>query len=269
MGLLASRTLERPLGRSGPVGPRARVITASSKPSLLVATIVALACGRGEGPAPGFGGADTIAAVPELPGPADELPGEPVDLGPRAGDALAVVGIAHDDVLPLRAALGEEREILATMESTQIGLIAQGQTRSVPGAFWILVDLNGMLGWVNMRDVAYLGDTFDATAERLSAMLSATGERPSARTMTELGRIVTESMRSPEAEPVPRIVVVVDETLGDLGEVTLDLIGLGDDALRGYRVHVFGEPVDGGFSLRNVEVTNLCARGVAEGRLCL
>ena len=132
------------------------------------------------------------------------------------------MSIAHYDVLRLRAAPGEEKDVLATMESTQIGLIGQGQTRSVTGAFWILVDLSGTLGWVNMRDVA-----------------------------------------------VPRIVVVVDETVGDLREVTLDLIGLGDDALRGYRVHVLGEPVDGGFSLRNVEVTNLCARGVAEGRLCL
>jgi hypothetical protein len=241
------------------------MITARGKWIRLVATAVVVACGREGGPASDAGGADTIAAAPEVPGRADELPGESVDFGPRAGDALAVAGIAHDDVLRLHAAPDEESEVLATMASTQVGLIAQGQTRSVPGAFWILVDRSGTLGWVSLRDVAYLGDTFDATAERLSTI----GPRPSASTMTELGRIVTESMRSPEAEPIPRTVVVVDETVGDLGEVTLDLIGLGDDALRGYRVHVFGEPVDGGFALRNVEVTNLCARGVAEGGLCL
>jgi hypothetical protein len=239
------------------------MITAWGKRSLWVAAAVVVACGREGGPAPGSSGADTIAALPELP--ADELPGEPVDFGPRAGNALAVVGIAHDDVLRVRAAPDEESEVLTTVTSTQAGLIAQGQTRAVPGAFWVLVDRSGTLGWVNLRDVAYLGDTFDATAERLSTI----GQRPSARTMTELGHIVTESMRPSEVEPVPRIVVVVDETVGDLGEVTLDLIGLGDDALRGYRVHVFAEPVDGGFTLRNVEVTNLCARGVTEGRLCL
>jgi hypothetical protein len=233
--------------------------------SLLLAAGVVAACGRGEGPPPDSGAADILAAVPGLPGSPGELPGESVDLGPRAGDALAVVGIAHDDVLRLRAAPGEVEGVLATIAPTQAGLIAQGQTRAVPGAFWTLVDRGGTPGWVNMRDVAYLGDTFDATADRLSAI----GARPSARTMTELGRLVTESMRSPDAEPTPRIVVVLDETVGDLGEVTLDLIGLGDDSLRGYRVHVFGEPVDGGFVLRNVEVTILCARGVGEGRLCL
>ena len=230
-----------------------------------MATALVVACGRGERAAPDSDAVDTVASVPEPPGSPAELPGEPVDLGPRAGDVLAVVGIAHDDVLRVRAAPGEEAEVLATVGSTQAGLLAQGQTRSVPGGFWILVDRGGTLGWVSMRDVAYLGDTFDATAERLSAI----GGRPSARTMTELGRIVTESMRSQDAEPVPRIVVVVDETVGDLGEVTLDLIGLADDSLRGYRVHVFGEPVDGGFALRNVEVTNLCARGVGVDRICL
>jgi hypothetical protein len=233
----------------------------SRKRSLLVAVAIVVACSRGEGPRD-TSAADTIAELPESP---VDVPGEPVDLGPRAGDVLAVVGIAHDEVLRLRASPGEDGELLTTIGPTQSGLIAQGQTRSVPGALWILVDRGGSLGWVNLRDVAYIGDTFDATAERLSAI----AERPFARTMTELGRIVTESMRSPEAEPIPRIVVVVDETVGDLGEVTFDLIGLSDDSLRGYRVHVFGEPVSDGFVLRNVEVTNLCARGVGEERLCL
>lgn len=193
------------------------------------------------------------------------MPGDPVDLGPRAGDALAVVGIAHDDVLALRETPGDEGSVVTTVAPTEAGLIAQGQTRSLPGAFWTLVEWGGTPGWVNLRHVAYLGDTFDATADRLAAI----GARPSARTMTELGRIITESMRSPDAEPTPRLVVVVGESVGDLGEVTLDLIGLADDSLRGYRVHVFGEPVNGGFVLRTVEVTNLCARGVGAGRLCL
>ena len=122
-----------------------------------------------------------------------------------------------------------------------------------------------MIRWVNLRDVAYVGDTYDATADRLLAL----GGRPSVRTMIELGRIVTESMRSPEAEPTPRIVFVETETVGDLGEVTYDLIGLAGDSMRGYRVRVFSEPVDGGFVLRNVEVPNLCARDVGEGALCL
>jgi hypothetical protein len=165
------------------------------------------------------------------------LPGEPVDVGPRQGDRLAVVGIAHDDVLRLHAAPGKNQDVLTAVEPTHAGLIAQGQTRSVPGAFWTLVARDGTLGWVNMRSVAYIGGTYDYTADRLRAL----DGRPFAPTMTDLGRIVAESMRSRDAEPIPRIVVVDGETVGGLGEVTLDLIGVADDSLRGYRVHVFGE----------------------------
>lgn len=222
------------------------MVALGRKLSLPLVAVSIVTCGGGDGPSP-------------------ELPGDPVDLGPREGDVLAVVGIAHDDVLRLRVAPGEDQATLTTMGPTETELVAQARARSVPGALWILVDRDGMLGWVNLRDIAYIGDTYDATADRLLAL----GERPSAPTMTELGRLVTESMRSPEAEPIPRIVVVVAETVGDLGEVTFDLIGLADDSLRGYRVHVFGEPVADGFALRTVEVTTLCARGVGEDRLCL
>jgi hypothetical protein len=50
------------------------------------------------------------------------------------------------------------------------------RTRSVPGALWVLVDRGGTLGPVNLRDIAYIGDTYDATADRLLTL----GERPSA-----------------------------------------------------------------------------------------
>ncbi len=110
------------------------------KLSLLLVAVSIVRCGRGDGPAP-------------------ELPGDPVDLGPREGDVLAVVGIAHDDVLRLRVAPGEDQATLTTMASTEAGLVARGRARSVPGALWILVDRGGTLGWVNLRDIAYIGDT--------------------------------------------------------------------------------------------------------------
>jgi hypothetical protein len=68
-------------------------------------------------------------------------------------------------------------------------------------------------------------------------------------------------------DPPSEIVLVVAPTVGDLGEVTYDVIGLGDDAVRGLRVHVFGTPITEAFTLRTVEETTLCGRGVdAEGR---
>lgn len=53
---------------------------------------------------------------------------------------------------------------------------------------------------------------------------------------------VADSLASQEP-PSSDIVQMSDAHVGDLGEVTFDVVGLGDDAMVGLRVHAFGEPV--------------------------
>lgn len=192
-----------------------------------------------------------------------DLPGEPIVFGPAAGDVLAVIGVAHDDVLNLRAAPGADQEILEGIPAIYDALTALGQTRELPGSFWIAVDYQGTEGWVNLRYIGYLGDTRDAT----QAVIDDFGEVPGAATMLDLGFIVAESLAS--EEPPSDIVLVVAPTVGDLGEVTYDVIGLADDAVRGVRVHVFGQPIDEGFTLDTVELTSLCGRGVDDSNFCI
>ena len=105
--------------------------------------------------------------------------------------------------------------------------------------------------------------TDNATAEVVGLL----GEVPTADTMEALGLIVAESQAS--TDPVSFIVISVAATVDGLGEVTYDVIGLGDDAVYGYRLHVIGEPVTDGFSLRTVERTFLCNRGVDDDELCV
>ena len=83
-----------------------------------------------------------------------------------------------------------------------------------------------------------------------------------------IGMIVAETLASDE--PPSRIVMSVGPTVGDLGEVTYDVVGIGDDAVRGFRLHVFGTPDEGGegFVLKSVEQTVLCGRGLS-GELCV
>lgn len=190
--------------------------------------------------------------------------GDPVDLVPPAGAELGVVGVAHDDVLNLRAAPGADQGVVDEIPPTYDGLVAEGETRSLP-AFWTKVDYEGSKGWVNMRYLAYLGTTDDMTSQVISEM----GGRPEAATMTELGRMVAEALAS--EDPPSDIVEVVEASVGDLGEVTFDVVGLGDDSVRGLRLHVFGEPSDGGFTLRTVEWTVLCdpSRGVDADGSCV
>jgi hypothetical protein len=191
------------------------------------------------------------------------LPGEPIDFGPAAGDVLAVIGVAHDDVLNLRSAPGADQEILAGIPPLHSGLIALGHTREMPRSFWIEVEYSGGTGWVNMSFVGYLGDTFDAT----SAIVDELGGLPSAATMLELGEIVARTLASDE--PPSQLVVTVAPTDGDPGEATFDVIGLGDDAVRGLRAHVFGSQDSGGYVLDTVEVTSLCGRGASDDGACI
>ena len=191
------------------------------------------------------------------------LPGEPIDFGLAAGDVLAVIGVAHDDMLNLRSAPGADQEILAGIPPLHADLAALGRTRELPRSFWIEVDYQGTTGWVNLSFVGYLGDTFDAT----SAIVDELGDIPSAPTMVELGESVAGVLGS--EEPPSELVVTVAARDADPGEVTIDVIGLGDDAVRGLRTHVFGSPDDSGFVLDTVEVTTLCGRGVTAEGSCI
>lgn len=195
----------------------------------------------------------------------EDLPGEPIDFGPAAGDEVAVVGVAHDDVLNVRAAPGTDSEVVAELDPTASGLIATGRARSLPESIWFEVEVDGATGWVSSAFVGYLGLTDDATAEVIEAL----GETPGAETMLALGLIVAQAMSSDE--PPSRIVMSVPPSVGDLGEVTYDVVGLGDDALGGVRLHIFGDPSEGGeaFVLSNVERTFICTRGVTDDGFCL
>ena len=102
-----------------------------------------------------------------------------------------------------------------------------------------------------------------------AVVVDALGGIPEAETMVEMGDIVAESFRSDEGGF--RYKISGAPSVGELGEMTVDVLGLADDALLGYRLHIFGQPTAGGegFSLKSVEGTALCGRGVTEDGLCV
>ncbi|MGB5758419.1 MAG: SH3 domain-containing protein [Acidimicrobiales bacterium] len=220
----------------------------------------------------GTGGTDNDTTTGSTPtsggssstgGSATTLPGEDIDLFVKAGDVLGVVGVAYDDELNIRVAPGTDQEIVATAEPTADDLVATGRARSLPNSIWYELTVDGTTGWVNSRLVAFIGGTDDATAEYL-----ARNDRPSAETMMDLGEFVAAGFAS--TDPKSEIVQVVAPTVGDLGEVTYDVIGIGDDAQIGYRLHIFGVEEDSGesFALRTIERTALCGRGLS-GEFCV
>jgi hypothetical protein len=206
--------------------------------------------------------ASTAPAVRATPSPADGLAGEPIDFFFAADDTLAVVGVPHHDVLNVRSGPGVAAPVTTTL-APRADVVATGVARQLPRSIWTEVDVDGVTGWVNASYLAYLGETTDVTAEVVADL----GADRTARTMPQLGRAVARTRAS--TDPESAVVVVARPAAGDLGEVTVDVIGLGDDAVLGVRLHVFGQPVDTGrgFDLRAVEQTLLCGRGVsADGR---
>lgn len=191
------------------------------------------------------------------------LAGEPIDFGPSEGDILMVIGVRHDDVLNLRAGPGVGAAIVEEIPPTSTDIVALGNTRQLPRSFWIQVEYAGTEGWVHMSYIGYEGVVDDRT----STVVDELGEIPVEATMTGLGELVAGVFAS--EEPESDIVQVTPVTSGDLSEVTYDVIGLGDDAVGGLRLHLFAEEVGGGFSLRSVEVTVICSRGVDADDLCV
>lgn len=209
------------------------------------------------------------AEPPTPPPPVELFPaGEPFDLwvpAPEEGPIIAVVGVSFDDTLNVRAGPGAKFDVVTTLEAAQTGITGTGAAWLPPSSSpWWKIEANGVVGWANQRFLSRLGGTTDVT----SMVVSRHGQTPLAETMLDLGLTVADIFA--DRDVGSDIVVVVPPTVGDLGEVTIDVVGLGDDSVGGFRLHVFGQPTESGeaFSLMAVESTALCQRGVSD-ELCV
>jgi hypothetical protein len=206
----------------------------------------------------------TTTTTTAAPTTTTTLAGEPIDLGPLDGDLLIVIGVVYDDTLNVRQGPGLGGAILTTLAPTAKGIVATGNNRLLPNSIWFQIETEDALGWASGSFLAYEGFTDDITA----AVVNHLGGIPTEATMDDLAAVVATTRAS--VEPESKITTTIEAASGDLHEITIDVVGLGDDALRGERLHIFGEPLEGGgFSLKSVERTLLCGRGVAEGGLCV
>ncbi len=248
---------------------------------------------------PGTSATDMIP-VDELdepePPPAEDLPGEPYEYGPDVGASLAVVGVDHDDVLNVRdvpfgeiiATLGLANPIafllevrtmpsdepIAWFDSWDGAIVATGRTRKLPTTVWHEVQIAGVTGWASGAYLAPIGLTDDITAQLIDRL----GGRPVAATLTDLALLVGAVFAS--EEPPSRVVVTVGPGIFEgLGEVTVDVLNLGDDSLRGYRLYISATPGaedwmsedPGPFTLRTAARTIICHshRGVTPDGPCV
>lgn len=248
------------------------------RPLLALAVVVLLAAGCGDDDDTTATGTTSSAAGDTTTTPSsttepetsttsaggDELPGERIEIFPYEGAALAVVGVGADDVLHVRSAPEPTASSQQTLAPLADDITATGHNRQLgDGAIWAEVETSEDRGWVNTAYVAHLGATDDATAR----LYPQTADRPVADTLEQLAQQVAGDAAGDD-EPVPRIVIVDGPSVGDLGEVTVDVLGYPDDSVYGERLHLFAEEEGGeSFRLRTIEATTLCRRGVdAEDR---
>ena len=194
----------------------------------------------------------------------DGLPGEPFDSGPPAGAQLGVVGVEASDVLNLRSGPGVDFDVVAGLAPLEADVIATGRSRliDVMSSIWVEADVDGVTGWANSRYLAYLGQVGDIT--------SRLGTPAGGSELTDVAEAVVDQWvgEGEGSEFRPTVTVVDGPHHGDLGEITVDLLGVGDDSVLGTRLHIFATPDGGRFTARTVEATVLCARGVVDG-LCI
>jgi hypothetical protein len=194
--------------------------------------------------------------------------GDPTDFWvpiPEEGAVIGVIGVAHDDTLNVRSGPGISFDIVAELDPTLTGISGTGGGWQLPsGSVWWEIEVGGgVTGWANQRFLSRLGGVDDLT----SLVVERLGEIPAAETMLDLGLAVGDAFLFSEGGS---IVMTVAPTVGDLGEVTFDVVGIGDDSVGGYRLHIFGQPSEGGegFSLKSVEATVFCQRGLS-GEICV
>ncbi|MDH3683695.1 MAG: hypothetical protein OEV40_27555 [Acidimicrobiia bacterium] len=202
-----------------------------------------------------------------------DLPGEPFDIGPPAGSALDVVGVRYDDVLNFRTMPNPSAPIVDTVapEASTAVIVSSGGGRLLTSSAWWEVTVDGQSAWANLRFLGMLGATDDILAELVAGLAST-----SAPTVDELIDAIADA-RADGPEPLVELVTPVEGLDADGAQVTIDVLGIGDDAVKGERLVltfdlVFVDPDAAeleveAYELVDAQRTVICGRGLT-GQLC-
>ena len=187
-----------------------------------------------------------------------ELAGEEIDLGIRENAELTPVRVAHDDVLNLRAGPGIDAPVIFEIPPTRRVVHATGKARQLENnSIWFQLQIGDPPGWANARYLAFLGPSNRVTEEITEQLV----ELPADAALEDVARMIAELHASDD----PPSEVVFSEFRGDF--IVVDVIGLGDDSVLGYRFMItFNQ--GGGDLIELVVRVDLCARGLAIGDLC-
>jgi hypothetical protein len=210
----------------------------------------------------GTGGvtAPTDLAPADTPPPLD-LPGTRFVIGPARGQPMVVVGVRYDDELNLRTLPDPAAPVVATAAplATTPLIRSAGEGRLLDRSAWWYVSVDDRSAWANMSFLGSVASPSDAFADLRDQLPAVEAD--------DLDALVT-AIAELEGGEEPRPVVTLASRPTATG-VTFDLIGLGDDAVKGLRFAITVEPTAlGSVRLTAALRTPICSRGVSGG-LCL
>ncbi len=207
----------------------------------------------------------------------NQVPGEALDYGPAFGTPLVVVGVAYDDVLNFRIAPSPNAQIVESHAPlhADLDMYALGEAWAAPTGVWWKVSVGGDEAWANQRYLGTLAaerDLFDAAAEYLQILMFEDTESAALAVAEAFGT----------TEPQSRIEFAAPALNFDdgVGVATIDVLDIGDDSVKGWRLGIqveivwdeeSGEPgaQDVAFVvLTAVDGSPICGRG-SDGFACL
>lgn len=203
------------------------------------------------------------------------IAGEPLDFGPSEGTPLAIVGVAYNDTLNFRVDPSPDADIVVSHGPLldDLDTSALGSAWAAPSGVWWMVDVGGTDAWANQAFLGSLGTTINAF-DQISADLDVFEYDT-----VEAAALAVAELRASD-DPVSSIVFASEPLAFETGGFAIvDVIGLGDDSVKGERIRVEVRTVfdaDSGeegaqdvdyFLIVDVEITAICGRGLSGG-LC-
>ena len=284
-----------PEGTAVPSNATTALAAVPTQPTSVVTTSAATAASPVVIAAP-----DTTAAPTTTIGAPDTteaLPGEPAEFGPEAGTQLGVVGVRHNSDLNVRdvpngtivATLnirnaGQDDQVLQIRDkdTAQVvaslsvdGITATGRSRNLSTSTWHEIQAGPIVGWASSNYLAPLSS--DTRLDVTDEVTRKLGTTPTSATLTGLGDMVAAAFKYDE--PPSRVAVSgAPSESGGVGKVTIDVLGLPDDSIRGYRLLITAASSGGSsgdddteaeaqtFTLQSVFATPLCYsdRGISD-----
>lgn len=201
------------------------------------------------------------------------------DIGPAAGEILDVVGVRYDDVLNIRDQASTSGAIVATAApfaaNPQLVSGGEGLLFNPNGGAWWKVTVNGTQAWASSSFLAQVSPNNEDLLPTLTANMPSTTS-PNANTL------IIDIATALADGPTPSVVFSTEpQGIDAIGsEATIDVLGIGDDSLMGWRINIlFNNVFDDindpnpqviGVELVSADAFPICQRGRQAGTgLCI